>query len=578
MIPFARVQGDCLSLVSSLSNPSERALSRKVCALIVCFLSSIVPHADYLRIYFPILKKHAEDSNWELRQVITKEIPTLCKIFKKSNELERLFDMLIKLLEDAHSEVFGVAVESFEISIQHFVDTELFSKAITRLKKLLTDPKLEVLRITIHNIGELLTGISRKVLIKDRELFKLFQGILVNETKKGNEESAVEVARNLPGIVLAYSPEIFCWEMFEVLEQLMDNENVAIIVRATFAKCFHELVKLFGYDLSMERLVNYFFKLLDDSEILVIEALLENIEITINILCPNLKRDKHLTFITKYFNLLPSIYQKAKAAFWRSEAKFLGKLSITLKYINATIMSTCLEPMFREVLKSSPYECRVQVCVLLAQILSEVCQPPIRKEIQVLGKSLAESKTYQNRISCLELLNGILNKMSISYFKEQFLDVLLSLSQDKVIGVQLKFCTVTLEVRKRILPADTKTYHRLALAIESVIKKAKSRCLKEAAATSLKKFETSEYGDPSKENELIEAEKELFKQEELLLKEPVKQVAQKTEITKERKINITSNNPKPTKTAPKKAEEKLNPKTLKPTTNSGSKSSPRKPL
>eukprot|EP00826_Nyctotherus_ovalis_P014955 TRINITY_DN14213_c0_g1_i14.p1 TRINITY_DN14213_c0_g1~~TRINITY_DN14213_c0_g1_i14.p1 ORF type:complete len:551 (-),score=149.05 TRINITY_DN14213_c0_g1_i14:47-1699(-) len=539
-------------------------LSRKVCALIVCFLASVVPLPDYLRIYFPILKKQAEDSNWELRQVIAKEIPNLCRTFKKSKGLEQLFSILLKLLEDIHSEVFAAAVESFETSIQHFADTDLFNKAVARLKKLLESPKPEVLRITLHNVGEVLVGISRKVLMKDRELFGLFKGISMSEVKKGDEESAVEVARNLPGIVSAYSPEIFCWEMFEILEQLMANENLAIMTRATFAKCFHELVKLFGFDLSMERLVNYFFKLLDDSEMFVIEALLENIETIFAILCSRPRQEKCQNFLARYFSLLPQVYQKAKAALLRSEAKFLSKLAVTLKHVNAHIMTNCLAPIFKEVLKSSPYECRMLVCGLLSAILGGVCQPPIRREVHSLCKGLGESGTHQNRISCLELLNGILGRMSVGYFKEHFLDVLLNLAQDKVVGVQLKFCFIALEVRKRLLPADTKTYHRLAFAIEGIMKKTKSRCLRETAAVALKKFETSEYGNASKENELVKAEKELFAQEEKLekeSKEQVKPIIQKAEAAKERKINTM---PKPAKGAPqKKLEEKLKPKAAK---------------
>ena len=251
-IPYARVQGDCISLVGSLSSASERAISRKVCAMIVCFFASIVPQADYQKTYLPFLKKAAGDANSELRHVISGELPNLFKIFLKNPGQEQFFPILMNLLNDTQQEVSSCAINSLELSLKYFENTDSFGKALDKIKKLLTTPNAEVIKITMNNIGELLLGITRKVLMKDREIFKMFQGLIMNEIPKNDEETSIQLARNLPAIILAYGPEIFAWEMFGIIDQLMSAENpVCILARATFANCFHEVVKLLGIDLSM---------------------------------------------------------------------------------------------------------------------------------------------------------------------------------------------------------------------------------------------------------------------------------------------------------------------------------------
>lgn len=485
VLPIGRIQGDCMSLIVSLTEPSECVLSRKIGIMIVCYLATIVSFPDYQKTYFPFLKKAAEDSNWEVRQVVAQTIPSLCTSLGPESTTP-LFTILLKLLEDPKPEVFACSAESLGLIIGECRGSPLFDQAIERLKLAVAIPNTEVLKATINNIGKILVGIGKEKLEKHKELANLFQSIIKTTLDKDTE--GVFLAKNLPAIIFIYGTKVFLSELPKFIEKLMlTKSSCAVFVRATFANCFHEVAKLFGFDLAIEKLKDHFFSLLADSNVLVIDSILTHIEVTLKVFFSQQKQDSCIAFMNDYFNKLPLVHQKIKPKSWRTEAKFLGKLDCVLLYLTPERFSATLMPIFKSTLGSSPRECKLKVCSLLSQILSGFCQNPIRSDIHALVKQLAKSTSYQNRISYLEFVGTAMKRMSKHYIRDNFLINVLALGEDKVIGVQWKFCEISLDIKKYILPEDYISNDKLIYNLEKIIKNTKSQSLREKAE--LKKLE-----------------------------------------------------------------------------------------
>jgi len=519
VISITRVQGDCISLIISLTESSGRVVSRKIGIMITCHFATVVSFPEYQKTYFPFLKKAAEDSNWEVRQVVAQAIPSLCASFGSSST-DPLFAILLGLLNDPQPEVFAYSAESLGLILSEFRNSPLFDQAIERLKVVLSIPNTEVLKATINNIGRILVGIGKEKLEKNKELATLFQSII--KTTMDKEEFGVFLAKNLPGIIFVYGTKTFLLELPKLIEKLMSTKGAYVtLVRATVAGCFHEVVKLFGFDLAIEKLKDHFFNLLADPNIPVINSILTHIEVTLEVFFSQQKQESCMNFINDYFSKLPHIHQKIKSKSWRTEANFLMKLDCILLYLTPERFSTVLMPIFKLTLSSSPRECKLKVCNLLSQILSGFCQNPIRSDIHSLVKKLAKSSSYQNRVSYLEFVCSAIQRMSKHYIKDNFLTNALYLGEDKVIGVQWKFCEIAIDMKKCMLLEDFKNNDKLTLTLEKIIKTTKSQTLREKAENTLKRIEVkdiSRNGD-KEEDLLMRREREIQRRELMQLED-----------------------------------------------------------
>eukprot|EP00826_Nyctotherus_ovalis_P010759 TRINITY_DN1281_c0_g1_i11.p1 TRINITY_DN1281_c0_g1~~TRINITY_DN1281_c0_g1_i11.p1 ORF type:complete len:473 (+),score=109.67 TRINITY_DN1281_c0_g1_i11:1097-2515(+) len=383
-----------------------------------------------------------------------------------------------------------------------------------------------MLKATVNNIGRVLVGIGREKLEKSKELGALLQGIIKSALEKDIEGSGVSLAKNLPAIVSIYGTKVFISELFKIIEKLMSAKNpCANLARAIFASCFHEIVKQFGFNLAIEKLRDPFFSLLTDSSVQVIDAILTHIEITLQVFFSQQKQEICASFISDYFSKLPQVHQKIISKSWRTEAKFLEKLDFVLLYLTPERFSTSLMPIFKATLSSSPRECKLKVCNLLSQILSGFCQNPIRIEVHSLAKHLAKSASYQNRISYLEFVCSVMKRMSKHYIRDNFLTSALALGEDKVIGVQWKFCEVSIKVKKFLLPEDFKNHDRVALILEKIYKTTKSQSLKEKAESVLKKLEAKnghKNGEKDKDEELLMRREREIQRREMMQMEDCK--------------------------------------------------------
>lgn len=520
---MARIQGDCVTLVVSLAEPSQCALSRKIAALVACHLAAVVPFPQFFKTYFPFLRKAALDSNWQVRQTIALQIPLLCSSLGTAS-VEPLFSLLSKLLEDPQPEVFAHAAESLGLIMGECRSLPLFDAAIEKLKTALAVPNAEVLKATVNNIGKVLVGIGREKLEKSKELGILLQGVIKSALEMDMEGSGVSLAKNLPAIVAIYGTKAFIAELFKIIEKLMSAKNpCADLARATFANCFHEIVKQFGFNLAIEKLRDPFFSLLTDSSVQVVDAIFTHIEATLQVFFSQQKQEACTSFISDYFSKLPLVHQKVASKSWRTEAKFLEKLDLVLLYLTPERFSASLMPIFKATLSSSPRECKLKVCNLLSQILSGFCQNPIRLEVHSLAKHLVKSPSYQNRVCYLEFVCSAMKRMSKHYIRDNFLASALALGEDKVVGVQWKFCEASVRVKKSLLPEDFKSHDKLTLALEKIYKTTKSQSLKEKAESALKRLEAKNghrNGEKDKDEELLmRREREIQRREAMQMED-----------------------------------------------------------
>jgi len=247
-------------------------------------------------------------------------------------------------------------------------------------------------------------------------------------------------------------------------------------------------VKLFGQKKSHELLKGFLFGFLDDQSMNVVDAILGNIDVIIDILCPDEKSGQATEFINAYFSKLLALHGKIKAKSWRVETKFVTKLSCLLNFVNEERMRSVLLPIFKTVLLTSPPECKAEVCDLLSQILTGFCQNPMRLEIHSLIKSLAVSPSCHDRQTFLLFIQVLLNRMSKHYFKDYFLLQTLALGDDRVVGVKMKFCAIACDIKQNLLKEDIKSSDRLFALIDGIIKKTTCKSLKEVCRVIINSF------------------------------------------------------------------------------------------
>jgi len=524
-VPVVRIQSECILLAQCLSDSSERLLSRKIGALAICILVTVIPPADYIKTYTVFINKLSEDSNWEVREVIAEKIPFLCENLGTFLTQSNLFDILIKLTNDKQKEVNLMAFESLGLSIKYLGKNNIwFEKTIKKMTEILNNPDPEILDIFIKNCGKILDGITKEKLEKSNELSIMMQTIILSSAEKNLEKYAVNLAQNLPAILFVFGPEKFCDSNLFILIEKIINENIPVLAKIILASCFHELIKLFGYELSIERLPKYFFALFDSKEMLILQELLKNIDQILEMWCENPKKEFASKFIENYFEILIKVHKNTQIKSWRIELIFLEKLDYLTKFFNSTRILNIILPICKEVFKNSPKECKIEVCDLLALILTDICPGSVRTEIHNLLKNMATSLFYKDRITFLEFINCLFKCMSKHYFKEHFQYLTLLQGEDKVVSVLWKFCEISIEIKKNLLPDDIKTLDKLFNLLTNISKSTKCKSLQEKAIitlTQIKSIEISKLIDQDEEYR-YQREKEISKTEKKELEETKK--------------------------------------------------------
>ncbi len=373
-----------------------------------------------------------------------------------------------------------LGVQSVGLSLKAFSSAPAhYAKLALRFKAALAVPDSEVVKSTIKDMGRILAGIGRERLDNDPELEAMLQTLILTCAKTGPAaEEALHLAQNLPAIVLVFGPDEFAKEMLPLLEALFTRADPA---KVTFAACFHEIVKLFGPARSSELLSTYFFAMLDDPDMDVVNAILGNVETIVGTICPagEPRTEQSTAFISSFFALLPTLHSRMQTKSWRVETRLLSKLGCILELMSAENTCKVLLPICKATLLSSPQDSKVEACDVLSQQLTAFCDSPIRSEVHSLAKMLAISRSYKDRITFLQLIKAILSRMSKHYFKEHFLALTMNLGEDRVVGVQLKFCEVAPDIRKNLLKEDIKSVDRLLAVLGAIMKKSPCRTLKE---------------------------------------------------------------------------------------------------
>lgn len=231
--------------------------------------------------------------------------------------------------------------------------------------------------------------------------------------------------------------------------------------------------------LSHQYLKEYFFTLLSDPNPSIVKAIMEHIEVTIEKFAKEITTEHATDFLKQYINKLPFLHAQIRAKSWRLEVLFMQKLIKIYPYASPEEVCSVFFPILKSTLLLSPRQCKTEACDFLTQLLSKFCQNQIKIEILSLVKSLSTSHCYQDRITFLQMLEFIAERVSKHLFKEKFLQMGLALGEDKVISVQIKFCEAAVFIKKNLLQEDIKSIDRLNLILEGMTQKTPCKTLKQ---------------------------------------------------------------------------------------------------
>lgn len=229
-----------------------------------------------------------------------------------------------------------------------------------------------------------------------------------------------------------------------------------------------------GGEISHSHLKKHFWAMLTDPCMELVQLILAHLETVIEIFTTNTTAEQAREFAREFFNKQLTLHTQISSKSWRTEVLYLLKLPCVFSLATHEDLCTIILPILKMTLRTSPRQCKNAACDLLTQILNGYCKPPIRSEIHALAKTLALSNNCHDRVTFLEFVHLVTNRMSKHYFKEHFLALTLALGEDKVFDVLLKFCAVVCDVKKNLLAEDIPTSDRIYGLVESM--KAKPRC------------------------------------------------------------------------------------------------------
>lgn len=122
-------------------------------------------------------------------------------------------------------------------------------------------------------------------------------------------------------------------------------------------------------------------------------------------------------------------------------------------------------------LKKSGKEVRKEICQIFAELLENYPNYQLRNELIELIKSLACSKSCNERLIFLEICETFHQHFSKSFFKTHFIPSYLDLASDKSPNVAYKYCTIASLMRTKTPHAEKKTGDAIENSLKEIIKK-----------------------------------------------------------------------------------------------------------
>ncbi|CAM4747455.1 unnamed protein product [Rotaria magnacalcarata] len=450
-------------------------------AMILAKLSTRLNSQTIENRLLPVFKNFINDTNSDIRALACQKLPIVARLFESNQMLNLILPLFVILSKDDNLNVRQTCFESLldlSNSLNDSRSIEQVSDMIIALIKFglssRTSKFVSTIAIRLHDLCHALT------IFRVDEYQFIHEAFLRLSQEKQHPECRLACATHFSSVIDYLGPDELTNGLEELFFELCNDNDTKVC--STMLSTIINLTKLCDDNKEkkyMSTIWNGFVSLLSNSNINVMLSIASNL---LNIfiaysrsqeegfshgsICSTPAISDSDRFINQLLDYERRIFEATLS--WRSCILCLQAF-VHLPYLLSSeqIQTKILPRVFQRIYSK-------QVCVrdtavdIYVQLLRKIPRRSIRRTaFQKFKTELLLNKSYQWRIMYIKACRQILVHYSKRFFKENFLDTIISIEYDPVLSVRIQLVPLLVEIKSILrLPADLQSISKIETMME----------------------------------------------------------------------------------------------------------------
>ncbi|CAF1042986.1 unnamed protein product [Adineta steineri] len=449
-----------------------------VLAKLSCRLQSSIVENRLL----PVFKNFINDTNADIRTLACQKLPIIAQSLESDKVPTMILPLLVILSKDENLTVRQTCFESLLDLRTYFNDSKLIEQVseiiISLVKFGLSSRTSKFISIIALRLSDLCHAFTIFHIDEYKFIYEMFLRL---SQEKTIPECRLASAKHFSSVIDYLGNDGFTNELEEIFSQLCNDNDTKI--RSIMLPTITNLAKLYNNNNNEKKYLliiwNGFLTLLNNTNhdvMLAIAANLLNIIMAFSrdktegflngAICSLSAISDPETFVTHLLEYERRIFENTLS--WRSYILCLQAFVYLPNLLSSELIQTKILPrVFSRIFTK-------QVCVReiavdsYVQLLRKIPRRTIRKNaFQKLKTDLLFNNSYQWRIMYIKVCRQILVHYSKRFFKENFLDTILSIGYDPVLSVRIQFVPLLIEIKSILrLPADHQSISKIETMME----------------------------------------------------------------------------------------------------------------
>ncbi|CAF1015603.1 unnamed protein product [Adineta steineri] len=430
----------------------------------------------------PVFKNFINDTNADIRTLACQKLPIIAQSLESDKVPTMILPLLVILSKDENLTVRQTCFESLLDLRTYFNDSKLIEQVseiiISLVKFGLSSRTSKFISIIALRLSDLCHAFTIFHIDEYKFIYEMFLRL---SQEKTIPECRLASAKHFSSVIDYLGNDGFTNELEEIFSQLCNDNDTKI--RSIMLPTITNLAKLYNNNNNEKKYLliiwNGFLTLLNNTNhdvMLAIAANLLNIIIAFSrdknegflngAICSLSAISDPETFVTHLLEYERRIFENTLS--WRSYILCLQAFVYLPNLLSSELIQTKILPrVFSHIFTK-------QVCVReiavdsYVQLLRKIPRRTIRKNaFQKLKTDLLFNNSYQWRIMYIKVCRQILVHYSKRFFKENFLDTILSIGYDPVLSVRIQFVPLLIEIKSILrLPADHQSISKIETMME----------------------------------------------------------------------------------------------------------------
>ncbi|CAF3242289.1 unnamed protein product [Rotaria socialis] len=429
----------------------------------------------------PVFKNFINDTNSDIRALACQELPILARLFESNQMLNLILPLFVILSKDDNINVRQTCFESLldlSNSLNDSRSIEQVSDMIIALIKFGLSSRtlkfVSTIAIRLHDLCHALT------------IFRVDEYQFIRETflrlsqEKQYSECRLACAKHFSSVIDYLGPDELTNGFEELFFELCNDNDTKVC--ATMLSTIINLTKLCDDNKEkkyMSTIWNGFASLLSNSNLNVMLSIATNL---LNIfiaysrnqeegfahgsICSTPVISDSDRFINQLLDYERQIFETTLS--WRSCILCLQAFAHLPYLLSSEQIQTKILPRVFQRIYSKQVCVRDTAVDIYVQLLRKIPRRSIRRTaFQKLKAEFLLNKSYQWRIMYIKVCRQILVHYSKRFFKENFLDTIISIEYDPVLSVRIQLVPLLVEIKSILrLPADLQSISKIETMME----------------------------------------------------------------------------------------------------------------